>query len=88
MVTTLQYNTSVPIKEDDQWMECSSAAGVIRQFGIDPNVVLSRSGILLTPEGHDRPLTPVGAHRRHRKTAVNTELQCYAKATHKDQEAS
>ena len=37
---------------DESWMDGLSAVGVIRQFGIDPNVILTPEGKLETPEGN------------------------------------
>ena len=36
---------------DESWMDGLSAADVIRQFGIDPNAILTPEGKLGTPEG-------------------------------------
>ena len=36
---------------DEDWMEGLSVADAIRQFGVDPNVVLASNDILRTPEG-------------------------------------
>ena len=45
-------NVSVLGIEDDHWMDGLSAADVMRQFGLDPNVVISLEGKMLTPEGY------------------------------------
>ena len=37
--------------DTDQWMEGLSAAELLRQFGIDPDVRVTPDGKLLTPEG-------------------------------------
>ena len=47
---------------DDDWMEGLSAADAIRQFGVDPNAVLSSDGILRTPGGLEYEDTSSG-HR-------------------------
>ena len=43
-------NVSVP-SVDDSWMDGLSAVEVIRQYGIDPNVILTPDGQLETPNG-------------------------------------
>ena len=37
--------------DTDLWMEGLSAAELLRQFGIDPDVRLAPGGKLMTPEG-------------------------------------
>ena len=49
-IERLGRNGSVP-GDDESWMDGLSAAEVIRQYGMDPNVFLTPEGKLETPNG-------------------------------------
>ena len=51
-VERLGRNISVP-SVDESWMDGVSAAEVIRQYGIDPNVILTPAVKFETPDGEE-----------------------------------
>ena len=47
------HSTGAAGPESDEWMDGLSAAELLMQFGIDPNVVFYPDGKLHTPEGDE-----------------------------------
>ena len=53
MVERRGQNASALCPEDDRWMDGLSAVDVIRPCCIDPSVIITPEGKLVTPEGED-----------------------------------